>query len=143
MTLHPLDPLTGEEISAASRIIRENHQSAHGWIFNSILLSEPPKSQLAPLLLLEDEEALTNASLPRKAFVTLIEKVSGTVYEVLVNLTDAVVERFEKMPPGLQPTLSPEDCFESERIVKESPEVVERCRKLGLEDMSLVTADPW
>lgn len=143
MALHPLDPLTSAEISAASQIIRENHQSAHGWIFNSILLQEPPKNQLAPLLLLEDEEALANAAIPRKAFVTLIEKVSGTVYEVLANLTDGVVERFEKMPPGSQPTLSPEDCLESERIVRESPEVQERCRQLGLENMDLVTADPW
>lgn len=141
--LHPLDSLTPEEISAASRIVRENHQSPHGWIFNSITLQEPPKKELAPLLLQESEELIASASIPRKAFVSLIEKQSGTVYEVVVNLTDEVVERFEKMAPGLQPTLSPEDCLESERIVRESPEVQERCRKLGLEDMNLVTADPW
>ncbi|ODN02138.1 Copper amine oxidase 1 [Orchesella cincta] len=141
MSPHPLDPLTPEEISTASRVIRENHQSAHGWIFNSITLQEPSKQVLAPLLL--EESNLENVELPRKAFVLLIEKLSGTVYEVVVNLTDGAVEKFEKVPQGFQPTLSPEDCLESERIVRESTEVQERCRNLGLNNMDLVTADPW
>jgi len=47
------------------------------------------------------------------------------------------------MEAGLQPTLSPEDCLESERIVRESEEVQKRCLLLGLENMDLVTADPW
>lgn len=138
--LHPLDPLTSDEISLSSRIIRNNKQSPHGWIFNSVILIEPPKSELAPRLLSNDS---LNGVFPRKSFTLLIERGTGKVFEVVVNLTSGVVEKFDQAKTGQQPTLSPEDCFESEKIVKENAEVQERCKKLGLDNMELVTADPW
>jgi primary-amine oxidase len=138
---HPLDPLTRSEISLSSKLILSHHSNSKGWIFNSITLLEPLKAELAPLLLENNASALHQ--LPRRSFVLLIERGSGRVFKAAVNLTSGDVERWEEAGPGLQPTLTPEDCIESERIVRESQEVKERCEKLGIVNMELVTADPW
>jgi primary-amine oxidase len=138
--VHPLDPLTPEEISQSSKIIRENKPNAKGWIFNSVVLIEPPKSELAPRLLKNEK---LDGVFPRKTFSLLIERGTGKVFETVVDLSKKKVERFDQAKDGQQPTLSPEDCFESERIVKEDEDVKARCKKLGLNDMELVTADPW
>lgn len=138
MAPHPFDPLSSQEISKSSKIILDKHPSSTGWIFNSIILVEPPKAELAPKLL-KDEKF----DFPRKSFTLLIERETGKVFEAIVNITSGVLEKFEQAKACQQPTLTPEDCIESERIVRESLEVQERCRKLGLKDMNLVTADPW
>lgn len=141
-TIHPLDPLNSTEITKSSRLIRERHPNDKGWIFNSITLLEPPKNVLLPYLLNNDEQTPTN-SIPRKSFSILIEKGTGNVYEVVVNLSEENVESFNAVPRGFQPTLTPEDCFVAERIVKSDKEVQRRCLLLGLEDIDLVVADPW
>lgn len=143
ITKHPLDPLCSIEISKSSHIIRENHPNEKGWIFNSITLLEPPKKELLPYLLNNVEKSPATIPIPRKSFSILIEKRTGNVYEAVVNLTDEKIERFEAIPAGFQPTLTPEDCFEAERIVKSDSEVKRRCFVLGLENMDLVVADPW
>ena len=142
---HPLDPLTATEISESSRLIKELKLNKNGWIFNSIILIEPPKSELAPLLLLNNKNSLQEItkSFPRKSFVLLIEKKTGIVYEAVVNLTSKIIEEFNTAKSGEQPTLTPEDCFEAEKIAKEDASVQGKCRSLGLNDMNLITADPW
>jgi len=156
---HPLDPLTGEEINLTSKIIREKLLESDSdlratlengenprVIFNSITLKEPEKSVLLPKLLDNNwnhNRTTTEDVIPRKSFSVLIEKGSGKVFEVVVNLTEEVIEKWKTIPEGYQPTLSPEDCFDSERIAKDDVRVVERCKSLGYNDMNLVVADPW
>ncbi len=142
--IHPLDPLTTNEISKSSRLIRKIHPNQSGWIFNSITLLEPPKSVLLPFLSKNNEDSAADIPLiPRKSFVILIEKGSGNVYETVVNLSDERIERFEAISAGCQPTLTPEDCIEAERICKSDSDVRRRCFRLGLENMDLIVADPW
>jgi Cu2+-containing amine oxidase len=75
--------------------------------------------------------------------VLLIEKGTGKVTEATVNLTEGKIETLTEVPSGNQPALTPEDCFEAERIGKLDGDVRKRCAMLGFEDMDLVTADPW
>ena len=132
--LHPLDPLTPQEISQSSQIIRKNYSNT-SWIFNSITLQEPPKA-----LLLETPEL---GSIPRKSFVILIERETGKVSEAVINLSENKLESCTAVHAGNQPTLTPQDCFEAERITKEDGEVRRRCADLGFWNMDLVVADPW
>ncbi|XP_037032511.1 copper amine oxidase 1-like [Bradysia coprophila] len=142
--MHPLDPLTTVEISKSSGLIREKHPNKNGWIFNSITLLEPPKNVLLPFLSKEVElNRKDMVSIPRKSFTILIEKGTGKVYEAVINLSDDTIERFDAVPSGFQPTLTPEDCIEAEKICKSNSEVQLRCLRLGLEDMDLVVGDPW
>lgn len=138
--LHPLDPLSAEEIRLSSRVIRDA-KPANDYIFNSITLLEPPKRLVLEYLAAEQEGAVLPA-VPRESFVVLIERASGDVYEVVVDLVVQVLKSLQHVP-GVQPTLTPEDCFEAERIALENEEVKKTCAELGLTDMSLVVADPW
>lgn len=133
--LHPLDPLTPDEISKSSSIIRQNIPNFNG-IFNSITLKEPEKVFLIAHWNEEKE-------VDRKAFVILIENGTGKVIEILVNLTKEEIESKVLVPDGNQPTLTPEDCFEAERITKSDQGVKLRCAKLGFPDMETVVGDPW
>jgi len=133
---HPLDPLSAGEVSKSSKIIRENYPNEK-WIFNSITLKEPEKS----LLLDNTEESLD--VIHREAFLLLIEAGTGQVVEAVVDLLSETIEKFTRIPSGNQPTLTPEDCLEAERIAKSDQGVRLRCAKLGFSDMELVAGDPW
>ena len=134
-SIHPLASLNPSEIRLTSRLI--NNAKEGPWIFNSIQLNEPEKDLV--LKYLEDNSTF----IARKSLSVLIDPKSGKVYEVVVNLSKSKVESFEPAPSGSQPTLTPEDCLEAEKIVKTDPIVTKRCRELGLQNMDLVVADPW
>lgn len=136
--LHPLDSLTAQEITKSSEIINKVHPSPTKWIFNSITLLEPAKN-----LILNHKTNTTGLKIPRKSFTVLIEKYKGQVYEVIVNLTEETIEKFETVAFGKQPTLTPEDCFDAERIVKGDEVVRKKCAELGYINMELIVADPW
>jgi Cu2+-containing amine oxidase len=42
VTAHPLDPLTAEESTTATRVLRESGQLPDGTLFPLITLAEPP-----------------------------------------------------------------------------------------------------
>ncbi|CAG7837998.1 unnamed protein product [Allacma fusca] len=136
--MHPLDNLTAQEISSVSLLIKQKLASATKTVFNSITLQEPPKAVLLPFLNGEIQD-----DIPRRALAILIEKGTGNVTEVVVNLTSKVIETWTIVEKGYQPTLSPDDCFDAERIAKSDPKVIERARVLGYENVDLVVADPW
>ena len=135
--LHPLDPLTADEIEQSVQLIKSELKTTN-FIYNSITLKEPPKSVLLPYL-----DGAYESEIPRKALTILIDKSCGKVKEVVVNISAGTVESIVELPPGKQPTLTPEDCFDAERIAKADETVKERCRLLGNENMDLVVADPW
>ncbi|RUO95471.1 copper amine oxidase [Jimgerdemannia flammicorona] len=140
MTLHPFDPLSAEEIRLSSRVIRDAKPS-QDFIFNSITHREPPKKLvLTYLAAKQDGSALP--IVPRESFVVLIERGTGDVYEAVVDLQAQVLKSWLHVP-GVQPTLTPEDCFEAERIALADEVVKKECAQLGIVDMSLVVADPW
>ena len=63
--MHPLDPLTADEVRAAAEIIRRERATTDSWRFASVDLAEPAKAEL--LAWRADDP------MPRRAFA-----VSGT-----------------------------------------------------------------
>ncbi|ODM86765.1 Copper methylamine oxidase [Orchesella cincta] len=51
--------------------------------------------------------------------------------------------KLESSTCSFSPSLTSDELFESEKIAREDANVIERCRKLGYDNMSLVIADPW
>ncbi len=90
---------------------------------------------------LKDSNPPTN--IPRRSSTILLDRSTNQAYEVTVNLDSGKVESWNNAPTGVDPTLTPEELLLSERIVRENPQVQERCKKLGWSNMSLVNADPW
>ena len=88
--IHPLDPLTGDEIEGCSSIVLASEYASESLRFVMISLAEPPKPadldfDLVPVP-------------PRKAFVVAYDGSAKMIYESIVNLADGVVESWTPVP---------------------------------------------
>ncbi len=167
---HPLDPLTAAEISAVSLIVRSHfaaRTSVKAIKFCSSLLIPPVKAAVLYALglplprdcKLNDRKALQ--LLTRRAEVQAIDVVTGDTYEVNVALAndlplpgrdgkyapstaDALgkVESVKKLDVGMQPSLTPEEVNDAEKILREDPRIVAIAREVGVEPENLY-ADGW
>src|SRR5690348_4131092 len=77
--LHPLDPLTAEEITAAVRIARSERNLSERVRFASVRLNEPPKELV---LNFKPGDAIE-----REAFLIVLDNTDGTTYEAVVSLS--------------------------------------------------------
>src|SRR3954469_19505772 len=129
--LHPLEPLSAEEVSAASAILKAEKGLEATARFVFISLHEPPK------------HAVQNGkSVAREAFVVLYEKAQRKTYEAVVSLTDEAVVAFTHIP-GVQPPVTFEEFMACEAVVQADPDWQAAMRLRGVEDFSLAMIDPW
>jgi primary-amine oxidase len=133
--VHPLEPLTGEEISAASGLLREAGHVGEAARFVSIVLHEPPKADVHAF------EA-DGAPVPREAEVVVLDRADGRAYEGTVSLSEGRVTRWEHVP-GIQPQVMLEEFFECEEIVRADPRVQDALRLRGITAFDGVMVDPW
>jgi primary-amine oxidase len=130
-TLHPLEPLGPEEISAASAILKAEKNLGPTARFVFISLHEPPKAAVQ-----------AGESVPREAFVVLYERSERATYEAVVSLTDRSVVSWQHVE-GVQPQIMFEEFMACEEAVQANPEWQAAVRKRGVEDFSLTMIDPW
>ena len=97
MASHPLDSLTAEEISATSRLLAAEKQIDGAWRYASIILREPPKTEV--------KSWRSGDAIVRRSLSVLWNKQSNEVYEAVVNLSDGALESWEHKP-GVTPSLS-------------------------------------
>ncbi|KAJ1551304.1 hypothetical protein HK096_001532, partial [Nowakowskiella sp. JEL0078] len=151
--LHPLEPLTENEITRTVNVLKTSHSSAEHpkslttrisqdtTIFNAISLLEPTKKKLV-----EYEVAkLAGRELPfvaREALVTLI-LADGCVVEAVVDVETNKISSLKELEHGLQPPLTPDDCLQVEKIAIEDDGVLKECAKCGFTNPSLIICDPW
>ncbi|KAH6886187.1 copper amine oxidase [Thelonectria olida] len=134
-TVHPLDPLSIDEIRAARKLIID-HASPKTLKFNCLTLREPKKAEYV---------AFRSRSGPRpdrRAFAIVIERPSSQIAEVIVNLTTGKIEDWKPVY-DVGPTLTLEDLDVCERVCRADPQVIEACREIGITDMSKVYLDAW
>ena len=79
---HPLSPLTGAEISQATKIIHAIYPAKTKLQFKAITLQEPPKAQLLPYLD-TDHNGRALPSIERKVFVNYY--IRNTVIEHIME----------------------------------------------------------
>ncbi|WIA36385.1 hypothetical protein OEZ86_007700 [Tetradesmus obliquus] len=143
--IHPLDPLTEEEVKVAAESCRQ-HAASLGLPplrFNTITLQEPPKEQQ---LLFRSGRL---HSLPRLAFCILQIPPELAVIEALVDMRShaaaAAVVSWVKLDGSQlegQPLATPDDCLLAEAIARKDPQVqaLVAARGIGLDR---VACDPW
>ncbi|KAF7591054.1 hypothetical protein BBP40_002014 [Aspergillus hancockii] len=134
-TPHSLDQLSIAEIPVAAEIIRE-YASPRLLKFNCITLLEPKKQEYT---------AFKQGRGPRpdrRAFSIVINRESGKIAEVVVNLTNSKVEEWTDVK-DVMPTLTLEDLDVMERIARTDPRVIQACKDIGITDMSKVFLDAW
>jgi primary-amine oxidase len=139
--VHPLDPLSAEEILRASTVLREAKQLGAEWRFAIVHLHEPEKA-----LVLKHQPG---EPLERSAFLMVFESTTGATYEAVVNLASGTVTSWVHHPtetaPYGQPPVLVEDFFNADRIVKADEGWRNAVKRRGLtdEDIKLVQVDPF
>jgi primary-amine oxidase len=128
---HPLEPLSAEEVSAASAILKAGKGLGATARFVFVTLHEPPKAAVQ-----------AGESVPREAFIVLYERSERATYEAVVSLTDRNVVSFKHVE-GVQPQITMEEFMACEEAVQANPEWQAAVRKRGIEDFSLTMLDPW
>lgn len=104
--------------------------------FNCITLREPTKREY------KDYRAGRISTVPRRAFVIVINVASLGVAEVVANLTTGEVENWKNVDE-VAPTLTLEDLDVMEDLARHDPRVIEACKGLGISDMSKLFIDAW
>jgi primary-amine oxidase len=94
---HPLDPLTAEEIEAASQILRRDRSLSASARFVYVTLREPPK-----------DAVLRGEASEREAHVVLRERAEFRTYEAVVSITAGEVRLWREVP-GVQPAIMLEE----------------------------------
>ena len=128
---HPLDPLTAEEIAAASRILKRDLGLAVSARFVYVTLREPAK-----------DAVLRGDVVEREAHVVLRERAECRTYEAVVSITAGEVRQWREVP-GVQPAIMLEEFLATEAAVREDPRWQEAMRRRGVTDFDMVMIDPW
>jgi primary-amine oxidase len=132
--LHPLEPLTAEEIKHAVDIIRTERDVSEHVRFVSVNLNEPPKEVVLNFQ--------AGDTIVREAFIVLLDSSAGATYEAIVSITGNRVTSWQHIP-GVQPSIMPDELAECETLLKSHPDFQEALRKRGITDMELVMVDTW
>jgi primary-amine oxidase len=131
---HPLEPLTGDEVSRVVTLLKQFGKVTPTTRFVSVSLKEPPKDLVA---------AGKYAECPREAFVVLFDNAANSCYETAVSLTRGEL-LFHRHIPNVQPTMTIDEQVECEQAVLASVEFKELLKKhYGVDDTSLVMVDIW
>jgi primary-amine oxidase len=134
MGAHPLDSLTGEEFSRTAAILAREHGIDAGWRYASIILREPPKTEVKAW---RDGDAIV-----RRALAVLWKKQTNEVYEAVVDLTGDAVDSWTHVP-GVTPNFTVDEYHECDHAMKANADVVAALAQRGIHDVSTVLFDVW
>ena len=130
---HPLDPLSASEIQQAAALCRARNTSDK-LRFVSIALQEPAKS---------DVYAFTpGAEIARRAFVVMLDRADGNVYEAIVALSGCSIESWQHLP-GVQTIPLLEEFEQAEALIKADANWLAAMKKRGITDVDTIWVNPW
>ncbi|HTK92125.1 MAG TPA: primary-amine oxidase [Verrucomicrobiae bacterium] len=132
--LHPLDPLTADEIRSAVAVVRASDRLGPQVLFIRVCLHEPPKRTVLTFQ--------TGDALERQAFVLLRDRLARTTCEVIVSVTRRTILSWKDLA-GVQPPITFDEFLECERMVQSDPTWQAAMKKRGVTDFSLAMVDPW
>lgn len=131
---HPLDPLSAEEIEAASSLLRRERHLDDSVRFVFVTLKEPSKE-----VVLDHQ---SGQPVEREAFVLLRDRARRATYEAIVSLASGRVPSWRELP-DVQPPLMSEEFVAAEQAVKADRRWQDAMRRRGIADLDNVMLDPW
>ena len=137
--LHPLAPLTGEEITTAREIVFASGRAAvpnEALRFAYVGLSEPPKDMVRAV------DAGEDVALDRCLRIVLLEGPEADVVEATVSVTRGEVDRWE-IVRDVRPPLQMEESIMVLAALHDHPDWNAALDRRGVVDRSLVQIDPW
>jgi primary-amine oxidase len=132
--LHPLEPLSAQEVIEAVRILREERRPGERERFISVSLHEPPKNEV----LAYHPDSIVG----REVMIILLDHAEEATYEAIVSLSEDRVKEWSRVP-GVQPSISFEEILEVERLVKADATFRSALHRRGIHDLDLVMVEPW
>src|SRR5262245_24399756 len=133
-TVHPLDPLSADEVIRAWALICARHAPGPRTRAISITLHEPPKDAVLGYRPGDPVE--------RQAFAILLDNATGMTHEAVVSLTRERVISWTDVP-GVQPPIIFDEFVECEAAVRADQRWQEAMRRRGVSDFSLAMIDAW
>ena len=132
--LHPLDPLTADEIRAAVAVVRASGRLGRDVLFIRVFLHEPPKSAVLAFRM--------GDALDRQAFALIRDRQARTTSEVIVSITRRTILSWKDLS-GVQPPITFDEFLACERTVQSDPTWLAAMKRRGVTDCSLAMVDPW
>ncbi len=130
MTIHPLDPLTQDEIARARDIVRrDGGLSAAAW-FETIALQEPEKA------------ALADGSSRREAFICCYDPASGLTWDGVADLAAGTLRRWGEAT-GMHARIVADEFVAGGEAAKKDPRFIAACARRGITDMDSVLVEAW
>lgn len=131
---HPLDPLTGPELRAVTRILRDEGRLTESMRFSLVTLNEPPKDEVARFQ--------PGGPIRRQAFVVTYDKARNSTFEAVVDLTASKTAAWNEVE-GVQPPVLIEEYEQAAAIVQADPRLLAAMVRRGITDLSKVQLDTW
>jgi len=133
-TVHPLDPLTPDEIKAAAGVITALPQFPAGSLFSTIVLKEPLKREVL--------NPKPDTPVGRQAFAVILDRKGNRTFEAVVDLKARRLISWQQMK-GVQPLVMESEFEVLPDIVKADARWQDAMRKRGINDFDKVQIDGW
>jgi primary-amine oxidase len=132
--IHPLDPLTPDELKAACVIASRATQLGKRVLWPIVALAEPAKGDLLAWT--------PGAAWDRQAEVVAFDRDAAAMYQLVVSLTSERVLSCAAVP-GCFPPLSFTEAFEAVQAVKAHARWQDAVGRRGITDFDAVQIDGW
>ncbi|MEM6678351.1 MAG: primary-amine oxidase [Pseudomonadota bacterium] len=132
--LHPLTPLTADEIEKTVALVRAGIERGSEAKFEMVELAEPDKADVRAYA--------PGRPVDRRAWANAYFVDRPGVTRCLVSLSAGEILSATYLPDAV-PMIAPVEFMEVENAVKADPRFEAACKRRGIEDMSLVCCDPW
>lgn len=143
---HPLDPLSKDEITQVTKIVRdvfakEDAEKAPMLRFETIELYEPTKAAVRDFDKVKNADSTSPPE--RKARVNAFFVGGGIgVFRITVSLTENKLLS-KKFLPESRPMIQLDEFTDIEAAVRQDDRVIEAFKRRGITDMERVCIDPW
>ena len=132
MTVHPLEPLTGDEITRAADIYRHATGEDHP-LFSMISLEEPTRGEL--------DAFATGTPVDRRARAVAVSGPCALRHAVISLDRNMVVS--ERVYENARPALLFDEVIRAAIAVYEDPRWQQAMKARGIDDLDRVQIDPW
>lgn len=131
--LHPLDPLTPEEISQIRHIIQSSHLNIHpNLTYHFLELEEPDKHDVLRWLSSKQEQQESSHSIPRQAKV-VVRTTAHLTHELIIDLSANSITSDHIHPSNHgYPPLTSEELYQASQLTRNYPPFIQSISKRGL-----------
>ncbi len=131
---HPLDPLSKDEIAAASKLLKDSGKLPSNARFQTIVLNEPPKTEVYAFK--------PGETFRREAFFVAYDRANNKTFDGVADIRNQRVVSVREVP-GAQPSIMLDDVLMFQSIVRSDAEWQAAMRKRGITEFGKVQIEMW